>query len=49
MVSKCSEITQFRVTIAINCQTLTCCMNESYVVDHERANSLLFQCVVHIV
>lgn len=36
-------ITQFRVTIAMNC------MHVSYVVGHERESSLLFQCIVSIV
>jgi hypothetical protein len=43
-----SEITQFPVTIATNCQVLICCMNVKYIVSHERASSLFFQCFVSI-
>jgi hypothetical protein len=41
MVSESSEIAQFWVAIATNCQALTCCMKVSYVLSHERAHSLL--------
>jgi hypothetical protein len=41
-------ITQFRVSIATNCPSLTYCKNVIYAVDHERASSLLFQCIVSI-
>jgi hypothetical protein len=35
-------ITGFQVTMAGNCQTLTCCMNVRSVVGHEWASSFLF-------
>jgi hypothetical protein len=41
-------ITKFRVTVATNYKALTCLMRVSYVVDHERARGLLFQCILCI-
>jgi hypothetical protein len=38
-----SVITQLPVTIATNYQALTCFMNVSYVVGHERTSSPLLQ------
>jgi hypothetical protein len=40
---------QFQVTITIQCQMLTYCMNISYLIDSEQMSSLLFQCVVYFV
>jgi hypothetical protein len=42
------DIKQFRVTIATHCRALTLCMNVCYIVGHERARNLLFQCIVSI-
>jgi hypothetical protein len=36
------------VAIATKCQKLTCCMNASDVLVHERTNSLFFWCLVSI-
>jgi hypothetical protein len=35
---------QFRVTIGTYCRGRTLCMNVSYVIGHERASSVFFQC-----
>jgi hypothetical protein len=39
---------QFRASRATSCKALINCINVSYVVGHERANSLLFQRIVSI-
>jgi hypothetical protein len=41
-------ITQFWVTVAMNCRGLTRCVKESYVASHERANNLSCHCIVSI-
>jgi hypothetical protein len=41
-------ITQFQVTTAMNYTAYIRCINVNYVVDHEQARSLLFQCILSI-
>jgi hypothetical protein len=41
MVSVSSQITQFWVTIAMNCRALVRCINVHFLVGYEWANSLL--------
>jgi hypothetical protein len=41
-------VLRFQVTIARNCQGLTCCMSVSYVVVYEQVRRLLFQCFVSV-
>jgi hypothetical protein len=41
-------IAQFQDIITMNCQALTCCMNVSYVIDHEQESDLLFQCIMSV-
>lgn len=41
-----SIVMQFEVIIAMNCYTLTCCINVSYVVGQEQASGLLWQCIM---
>jgi hypothetical protein len=41
-------IIQYQVAIATNSLALTCFMNVSYVVGHERASSLYFQYIVSL-
>jgi hypothetical protein len=47
-VLQCSELTQFRVTIAINCPEWTGSLNEGYRVDQAQWSRLLSQCIVSI-
>jgi hypothetical protein len=41
-------ITRFKVSTVTYCPVLTRCVIISYIVGHERASSLLFQCIVSI-
>jgi hypothetical protein len=40
--------TQLQVTLATDCRALICFMNASCEVDHERASSILFRCIVSV-